>query len=456
MAFEGLATRLQNVFGKLKGKGKLSEDDVNEALREVRLALLEADVNFKVVKEFIAKIKEKAIGQEVMKSFTPGMLVVDIVNKELTALMGGTQSKLARSNKPPTVIMMVGLQGAGKTTTAGKLAKLLQKQNHRPLLVAGDIYRPAAIKQLQVLGEQIKVPVFSLGDQTSPVAIAQAGLQHAKDNGHDYLIIDTAGRLHIDEELMDELIQIRKEVTPDEILLVVDAMTGQDAVNVAESFHRQLELTGVILTKLDGDTRGGAALSVKAVTGCPIKFAATGEKIDALEPFYPDRMASRILGMGDVLTLIEKAQENIDADKAKELERKMRNDEFTFEDFLEQLEQVKKLGPLDQLLDMMPGMNKLKGAKDLKVDDKQMGRTVAIVKSMTTEEKRKPEILNASRRKRLALGSGTTVQEVNRLIKQFDDMRKMMKQFSGMMGSGGKGMKGLKGKLGKGMKFPFG
>jgi signal recognition particle subunit SRP54 len=456
MAFEGLATRLQNVFSKLKNKGKLSEDDVNEALREVRLALLEADVNFKVVKEFIAKIKEKAIGQEVMKSFTPGMLVVDIVNKELTALMGGTQSKLARSNKPPTVIMMVGLQGAGKTTTAGKLARLLQKQNHRPLLVAADIYRPAAIKQLQVLGEQIKVPVFSLGDQTSPVAIAKAGLQHAKDNGHDYLIIDTAGRLHIDEALMDELIQIRKEVTPDEILLVVDAMTGQDAVNVAESFHHQMELTGVILTKLDGDTRGGAALSVKAVTGCPIKFAATGEKIDALEPFYPDRMASRILGMGDVLTLIEKAQENIDADKAKELERKMRNDEFTFEDFLEQMEQVKKLGPLDQLLDMMPGMNKLKGAKDLKVDDKQMGRTVAIVKSMTTEEKRKPEILNASRRKRLALGSGTSVQEVNRLIKQFDDMRKMMKQFSGMMGSGGKGMKGLKGKLGKGMKFPFG
>jgi signal recognition particle subunit SRP54 len=456
MAFEGLASRLQNVLSKLKGKGKLSEEDVNEALREVRLALLEADVNFKVVKDFIAKIKEKAIGQEVMKSFTPGMLVVDIVNKELTSLMGETQSKLARSNKPPTVIMMVGLQGAGKTTTSGKLARLLQKQNHRPLLVAGDIYRPAAIKQLQVLGEQIKVPVFSLGDQTSPVAIAKAGLQHAKDNGHDYLIIDTAGRLHIDEELMEELINIRKEVSPDEILLVVDAMTGQDAVNVAESFHRQMELTGVILTKLDGDTRGGAALSVKAVTGCPIKFVATGEKVDALEPFYPDRMASRILGMGDMLSLIEKAQENIDADKAKELELKMRNNEFTFEDFLEQLEQVKKLGPLDQLLDMMPGMNKIKGAKDLKVDDKQMGRTVAIVKSMTTQEKRKPEILNASRRKRLALGSGTSVQEVNRLIKQFDDMRKMMKQFSGMMGSGGKGMKGLKGKLGKGMKFPFG
>jgi signal recognition particle subunit SRP54 len=291
MAFEGLASRLQNVFSKLKGRGKLSEDDVNEALREVRLALLEADVNFKVVKDFIAKIKEKAIGQEVMKSFTPGMLVVNIVNQELTALMGETQSKLARSNKPPTVIMMVGLQGAGKTTTTGKLAKLLQKQNHRPLLVAGDIYRPAAIKQLQVLGEQIKVPVFSLGDQVSPVAIAKASLQHAKDNGHDYLIFDTAGRLHIDEELMEELINIRKEVNPDEILLVVDAMTGQDAVNVADSFHKQLELTGVILTKLDGDTRGGAALSVKAVTGCPIKFVATGEKVDALEPFYPDRMA---------------------------------------------------------------------------------------------------------------------------------------------------------------------
>jgi signal recognition particle subunit SRP54 len=456
MAFEGLASRLQNVFSKLKGKGKLSEDDVNEALREVRLALLEADVNFKVVKDFVAKVKEKAIGQEVMKSFTPGMLVVDIVNKELTSLMGETQSKLARSNKPPTVIMMVGLQGAGKTTTTGKLAKLLQKQNHRPLLVAGDIYRPAAIKQLQVLGEQIKVPVFSLGDQVSPVAIAKAGLQHAKDNGHDYLIIDTAGRLHIDEELMDELSQIREEVKPDEILLVIDAMTGQDAVNVADNFNKQLELTGVILTKLDGDTRGGAALSVRAVTGCPIKFVATGEKVDALEPFYPDRMASRILGMGDMLSLIEKAQESINADQAKELERKMRNDEFTFEDFLEQLEQVKKLGPLDQLLDMMPGMNKIKGAKDLKVDDKQMARTVAIVKSMTTQEKRKPEILNASRRKRLALGSGTSVQEVNRLIKQFDDMRKMMKQFSGMMGSGGKGMKGLKGKLGKGMKFPFG
>jgi signal recognition particle subunit SRP54 len=452
MAFEGLASRLQNVFGKLRSKGKLSEDDVNEALREVRLALLEADVNFKVVKDFIAKVKERAIGQEVMKSFTPGMVVVDIVNKELTDLMGGTQSKLARSNRPPTVILMAGLQGAGKTTASGKLAKLLQKQNHRPLLAAADIYRPAAIKQLQVLGEQLKVPVFSLGDQVSPVEIAKASLQHAKDNGNDYLIIDTAGRLHIDENLMDELKNIRSAVEPDEILLVVDAMTGQDAVNVAESFHQQLELTGVILTKLDGDTRGGAALSVKAVTGCPIKFAATGEKMDALEPFYPDRMASRILGMGDVLSLIEKAQAGIDLDKAKEMERKMRNAEFTFEDFLEQMEQVKKMGPLDQILDMLPGANKMKGMKDLKVDDKQMARIEAIVKSMTKAEKQKPELLNANRRKRIALGSGNSIQEVNRFIKQFDDMRKMMKQFSGMMGP--KGAKGLK-KMGKGFKFPF-
>ncbi|KQX69274.1 MULTISPECIES: signal recognition particle protein [unclassified Paenibacillus] len=452
MAFEGLASRLQNVFGKLRSKGKLTEEDVGEALREVRLALLEADVNFKVVKDFIAKVKEQSIGQEVLKSFTPGMVVIDIVNKELTALMGGTQSKLVRSNRPPTIIMMAGLQGAGKTTTSGKLAKMLLKQNHRPLLVACDIYRPAAIKQLQVLGEQLNVPVFSLGDQVNPVDIAKAGLQHAKDNGNDYVIIDTAGRLHIDENLMDELKNVRTAVEPDEILLVVDAMTGQDAVNVAESFHQQLELTGVVLTKLDGDTRGGAALSVKAVTGCPIKFVASGEKMDALEPFFPDRMASRILGMGDMLSLIEKAQAGIDMDKAKEMERKMRNAEFTFEDFLDQMEQVKKMGPLDQILEMLPGANKIKGMKDMKVDDKQMARVEAIVKSMTTEEKRKPELLNANRRKRIAQGSGNSVQEVNRFIKQFDDMRKMMKQFSGMMGP--KGAKGMK-KLGKGFKFPF-
>ncbi|RJX40827.1 signal recognition particle protein [Paenibacillus pinisoli] len=457
-AFESLSNRLQNVFSKLKGKGKVSEADVNDAMREVRLALLEADVNFKVVKDFIAKVKEKAIGLDVSKSFTPGMVIIDIVNKELTELMGGTQAKLAKANKPPTVIMMVGLQGAGKTTTSGKLAKLLQKGNHKPLLVACDIYRPAAIKQLQVLGEQIGAPVFSLGDKTSPVEIAKAGLQHAKDNGNDYIIFDTAGRLHIDEELMDELKRIHEHVKPDEVLLVVDAMTGQDAVNVAQSFHDQLELSGVVLTKLDGDTRGGAALSVKAVTGRPIKFAAMGEKIDSLEPFHPERMASRILGMGDMLSLIEKAQAGIDADKAAEMERKMRTAEFTFDDFLDQMEQVRKLGPLDQIMDMLPGMNKMKGGmKDLKVDEKQIGRIEAIVRSMTKEEKQKPELLNHSRRKRVAAGSGTTIVEVNRLIKQFDDMRRMMKQFSSMMGPKGPkgGKKGLKGMLGRKMKFPF-
>lgn len=460
MAFEGLTTRLQNVFGKLRGKGKLSEDDVNEAMREVRLALLEADVNFKVVKDFIAKVKEKAVGAEVEKSFTPGMVVVDIVHKELIELMGGTQSKLAKSNKPPTIVLMAGLQGAGKTTLTGKLAKLLQSQNHKPLLVAGDIYRPAAIKQLEVLGGQIGVPVFSLGDKVSPVEIAKQGVQLAKDQGNDYVLIDTAGRLQIDEALMEEIKQIHAAVKPDEVLLVVDAMTGQEAVNVAKSFHEQLELTGVVLTKLDGDTRGGAALSVKAVTGCPIKFASTGEKIDQLEAFHPDRMASRILGMGDMLSLIEKAQTNIDAEKAKDLERKMRNAEFTFDDFLEQMEQVRKLGPLDQLLDMMPGMNKLKAAPGFKIDEKQIGRTEAIVKSMTKAEKQKPDIINYSRRKRIAAGSGTSVADVNKLIRQFEDMKKMMKQFSGMMGPKGPkgGMKALKGLMGRGkggMKFPF-
>ncbi|MBA9088699.1 signal recognition particle subunit SRP54 [Fontibacillus solani] len=457
MAFEGLTNRLQSVFSKLRGKGKVSEDDVNEAMREVRLALLEADVNFKVVKEFIAKVKEKAVGSEVMESFTPGMVIIDIVNKELTELMGGSQAKLAKSNRPPTVIMMAGLQGAGKTTTTAKLAKLLLKSNHRPLMVAGDIYRPAAIKQLQVLGEQIKVPVFTLPEGNSPVEIARQALQHAKDNGNDYLLVDTAGRLHIDEELMEELRQIHEVTKPDEVLLVVDAMTGQDAVNVAESFNQQLELTGVVLTKLDGDTRGGAALSVKAVTGCPIKFAALGEKIDALEPFHPERMASRILGMGDMLSLIEKAQSSIDAEKAKEMERKMRNAEFTFEDFLEQMEQVKKLGPLDQIMDMLPGMGKMKQMKDIKVDEKQMGRVEAIVYSMTTEEKQNPDLINHSRRKRIAAGSGTSLADVNRLIKQFDEMRRMMKQFSDMMGPKGKGNKMMKqlGKAGKGMRFPF-
>lgn len=459
MAFEGLTSRLQNVFSKLRGRGKVSEEDVNTAMREVRLALLEADVNFKVVKDFIAKVKEKSIGSEVMDSFTPGMVIIDIVNKELTELMGGSQAKLAKSNKPPTVILMAGLQGAGKTTTSAKLAKLLLKGNHRPLLVAGDIYRPAAIKQLQVLGEQIKVPVFTLPEGNSPVEIARQALQHAKDNANDYLIVDTAGRLHVDDELMEELRQIHEVTQPDEVLLVVDAMTGQDAVNVADSFNNQLTLTGVVLTKLDGDTRGGAALSVKAVTGCPIKFAALGEKIDALEPFHPERMASRILGMGDMLSLIEKAQAEIDTDKAKEMERKMRNAEFTFDDFLEQMAQVKKLGPIDQIMDMIPGMGKMKQMRDIKVDEKQMDRVEAIVYSMTKEEKQNPDMINHSRRKRIAAGSGTNLADVNRLIKQFDEMRRMMKQLSGMMGSKGKGSKMLKqmqGKAGKGgFKFPF-
>ncbi|MBP1907323.1 signal recognition particle subunit SRP54 [Paenibacillus turicensis] len=459
MAFEGLTSRLQNVFSKLRGRGKVSEEDVNTAMREVRLALLEADVNFKVVKDFIAKVKEKSVGSEVMDSFTPGMVIIDIVNKELTELMGGSQSKLAKSNKPPTVILMAGLQGAGKTTTSAKLAKLLLKGNHRPLLVAGDIYRPAAIKQLQVLGEQIKVPVFTLPEGNSPVKIASDALQHAKDNNNDYLIIDTAGRLHVDEELMEEIRQIHEVTQPDEVLLVVDAMTGQDAVNVADSFNKQLSLTGVVLTKLDGDTRGGAALSVKAVTGCPIKFAALGEKIDALEPFHPERMASRILGMGDMLSLIEKAQAEIDTDKAKEMERKMRNAEFTFDDFLEQMAQVKKLGPIDQIMDMIPGMGKMKQMQDVKVDEKQMDRVEAIVHSMTKQEKQNPDMINHNRRKRIAAGSGTNLADVNRLIKQFDEMRRMMKQLSGMMGSKGKGNKMLKqmqGKAGKGgFKFPF-
>ncbi|WP_339063377.1 signal recognition particle protein [Tepidibacillus marianensis] len=446
MAFEGLAGRLQETFNKLRGKGKVTEEDVNQMMREVRLALLEADVNFKVVKDFVSRVKERAVGQEVLKSLTPGQQVIKVVNEELTELMGGTQSKLTISPKAPTVIMMVGLQGAGKTTHAGKLAKYLMKQNRHPLLVAADIYRPAAIKQLQVVGEQIQIPVFSMGDQVSPFDIAKNAIQHAKEQHLDVVIIDTAGRLHIDEALMNELNQIRDEVQPDEILLVVDAMTGQDAVNVAQTFNERLQLTGVILTKLDGDTRGGAAISVKAVTGCPIKFVGMGEKLDSIEPFYPDRMASRILGMGDVLTLIEKAQANVDEDKAREFERKIRKAEFTFDDFLDQLEQLKKMGPLDDLLGMIPGMNKIKGIKDLKVDDKQLSHVEAIIRSMTKAEKEHPEILNANRRKRIAKGSGTTIQDVNRLLKQFEDMRKMMKQFSSMT---------KKGKKKKGLKFPF-
>lgn len=447
MAFEGLADRLQNTIQKIRGKGKVSEQDVKEMMREVRLALLEADVNFKVVKDFVKRVNERAVGQEVMKSLTPGQQVIKVVKEELTALMGGEQSKIAVSNRPPTVIMMVGLQGAGKTTTTGKLANLLRKKhNRKPLLVAADIYRPAAIKQLETLGKQLSMPVFSLGDKVSPVEIAKQAIQQAKDEHHDYVLIDTAGRLHVDEALMDELKQVKEISKPDEIFLVVDAMTGQDAVNVAESFNEQLGLTGVVLTKLDGDTRGGAALSVKAVTNTPIKFIGMGEKLDALEAFHPERMASRILGMGDVLTLIEKAQSNVDEEKAKELEQKLRTMSFTFDDFLEQLGQVRSMGPLDEILGMIPGANKMKGLKNVQVDEKQIGHVEAIIKSMTKAEKENPDLINASRKKRIAKGSGRPVQEVNRLLKQFEEMKKMMKQMTNMQK--GKGKKG-------GFKFPF-
>ncbi|RNA69622.1 signal recognition particle protein [Alteribacter keqinensis] len=451
MAFEGLAERLQGTLNKIRGKGKVSEQDVKEMMREVRLALLEADVNFKVVKDFIARVKERAVGADVFESLTPGQQVIKIVNEELTALMGGEQSKIAVAPKSPTVVMMVGLQGAGKTTTTGKLANHLRKKHNRnPLMVAADIYRPAAIKQLETLGKQLNMPVFSMGDQVSPVEIAREALAKAKEEHNDYVLIDTAGRLHVDEDLMGELDEIKELAKPDEILLVVDAMTGQDAVNVAESFNERLGITGVVLTKLDGDTRGGAALSVKAVTDTPIKFAGMGEKVDQLEPFHPDRMASRILGMGDVLTLIEKAQTNVDEARAKELERKMRTNELTFDDFLEQLGQVRNMGPLDELLNMMPGAGKMKGLKNVQVDDKQIGQIEAIVRSMTKAEKEDPSILNASRRRRIAKGSGTSIQDVNRLIKQFGEMKKMMKQMSGMQQKGKK----KKGGLGN-MKFPF-
>ncbi|MCR8848616.1 MULTISPECIES: signal recognition particle protein [Rossellomorea] len=446
MAFEGLADRLQGTIQKIRGKGKISEADVKEMMREVRLALLEADVNFKVVKQFVKKVSERAVGQEVMKSLTPGQQVIKVVQEELTNLMGGEQSQIAVAKRPPTVIMMVGLQGAGKTTTTGKLANLLRKKhNRKPLLVAADIYRPAAIKQLETIGKQLSLPVFSLGDQVSPVEIAKKAIEKAKEEHHDYVLIDTAGRLHIDENLMGELKEIKELSNPDEIFLVVDAMTGQDAVNVAQSFNDALGISGVVLTKLDGDTRGGAALSIRSVTEKPIKFVGMGEKMDALEAFHPERMASRILGMGDVLSLIEKAQANVDEEKAKELEQKMRTMSFTFDDFLDQLGQVRQMGPLDELLKMMPGANKMKGLDKIQVDDKQISHVEAIIQSMTGDEKTHPETINASRRKRIAKGSGTSIQEVNRLLKQFEDMKKMMKQMSGMQGKGKK----------KGMKFPF-
>ena len=445
MVFESLSEKLQNALGKLKGKGKINEKDLDAALREVRLALLEADVNFKVVKDFIKRIKERALGAEVMESLTPGQQVVKIVNGELTALMGEKEEKLEFASSPPTVILMCGLQGAGKTTTTGKLAGLLKKQGKRPLLVACDIYRPAAIKQLEVVGEKVSVPVFSMGDKHNPVDIAKAALEHGKKHGNDVIIVDTAGRLHIDEELMEEIINIKAAVKPKEILLVLDAMTGQDAVNVAESFNERLGITGVVLTKLDGDARGGAALSIRAVTNKPIKFVGMGEKADQLEPFHPDRMASRILGMGDVLSLIEKAQAGIDEKKAMELEKKMRTAQFTFDDFLDQLEQMKKMGPLDELLGMIPGMNS-KALKGLDLNPKDLVKTEAIIKSMTKKERDNPDVIDSSRRKRIAAGSGTTVSDVNRLLKQFKETKKMMKKFSEMS----KGPK-KKGKLG----FPF-
>ena len=448
MAFEGLSDRLQEVFRKLRGKGKISEEDVKVAMREIRLALLEADVNFKVVKDFVGRVRERAIGQEVLQSLTPGQQIIKIVYDEMTELMGGAESKLDFSSRTPSVIMAVGLQGSGKTTTVAKLGRKLIKQGRRPLFAACDVYRPAAIKQLQVLGEQVQIPVFAMG-QANPVDIARGAMEYARSHNRDIVILDTAGRLHINEELMNELKEIKADVTPDEILLVVDAMTGQDAVNVAESFNRELGVTGVVLTKLDGDTRGGAALSVKAVTGCPIKLVGLGEKLDALNAFYPDRMASRILGMGDVLSLVEKAQATFDEKKAREMERKIRQQEFTLEDFLEQMQQVRSMGPLEDLLGMIPGMGKqLKGVKP-DFDEKELGHVEAIIKSMTPDERRNPVLINGSRKKRIARGSGTRVQEVNRLLKQFEESRKLMKQFADM-GS----RKGKKGGLPP-LKFPF-
>ncbi|HIS29478.1 MAG TPA: signal recognition particle protein [Candidatus Avamphibacillus intestinigallinarum] len=446
MAFEGLAERLQGTIKKITGKGKVTEQDVKEMTREVRLALLEADVNFKVVKSLINRIKERAVGQEVMESLTPGQQVIKIVKEELSELMGGEESKIAVANRPPTIVMMVGLQGAGKTTTTGKLANLLRKKHNRsPLLVACDIYRPAAIQQLETLGTQLNMPVYSQGQDTKPVDIVKQALEQAKENHNDYVIIDTAGRLHVDEELMNELKEIKEFANPDEILLVVDSMTGQDAVNVAENFNELLDITGVVLTKLDGDTRGGAALSIRSVTDKPIKYAGMGEKLDELEPFHPERMASRILGMGDVLTLIEKAQENIDEKQAKDLEEKMRTMSFTFDDFLEQMGQVKKMGPLEDIMSMIPGAGKMKGLKNAQIDEKQLVHIEAIIQSMTKKERSEPEIIGASRKKRIAKGSGTNVSQVNRLLKQFADMKKMMKQMSNMG----------KGKKGKGFKLPF-
>ena len=443
MAFENLGQKLQNIFKMLKGKGRLSEKDVKDAMREVRLALLEADVNFRVVKEFVANLTEKAVGHTVLEALNPGQQVIKLVDEQLTALMGSTQSQLTFSQKPPTVYMMVGLQGAGKTTGCGKLSGILRKQGRKPLLVACDIYRPAAIKQLQIVGKTYSIPVFEMGDKEDPVNIAAKGVEYANQHGHDVVLIDTAGRLHIDDELMGELARIKAAVMPQEILLVVDAMTGQDAVNVAQTFNEKLGLDGIIVTKLDSDTRGGAVLSVKAVTGKPIKYVGMGEKLEDMEPFYPDRMASRILGMGDVLSLIDKAQQAFDEKQAAELEQKIRQNNLTLDDFLAQMQQMKKMGPLKDLLGMMPGIDQsqLAGAD---IDEKSLAHVEAIIQSMTKHERRDPSILNGSRKRRIAAGSGRSIQDVNRLLKQFEEMRKMMKGLTGNMG-GKKGKKGRKG-----------
>ncbi|GAB6170030.1 signal recognition particle protein [Clostridium carnis] len=446
MAFEGLSDKLQEAFRKLKGKGKLTEKDIKEVMREVKLALLEADVNFKVVKKFVSNVSEKCVGSEVLESLTPGQQVIKIVNDELTDLMGGSESKINFNTVGPTVIMMVGLQGAGKTTMSGKLALQLRKQNKKPLLVACDIYRPAAIKQLEVVGKQIDIPVFQMGDKVNPVDIAKAGIEHARENGNNVIIIDTAGRLHIDEELMGELKSVKEEVKPQEILLVVDSMTGQDAVNVAESFNNSLDVSGVILTKLDGDTRGGAALSIRHMTEKPIKFIGVGEKMSDFEVFYPDRMASRILGMGDVLSLIEKAQAAFEDKEAQDLSAKMLENDFNYEDYLTAMEQMKKLGSLSKIMEMLPGMPKEMKDIDFDAGEKQLGRVKAIIYSMTPKERRNPKLLagSSSRKKRIAKGSGTSLQEVNKLIKGYEMMRKQMKQMKSLQK---KSKKGIFGKL---------
>mgnify|MGYP001659375347 FL=1 len=433
MAFEGLSDKLAAVFKRLKSKGKLSESDVKLAMREVRLALLEADVNYKVVKDFVSKVSERCVGAEVLESLTPAQQVIKIVNEELCGLMGNGNARIHFPSKPPCIVMMCGLQGSGKTTHSAKLAKYYKKEGYRPLLVACDVYRPAAIQQLKVVGEQAGVSVFEQG-QIDPVKIAENAIKHAKDHGNDLVILDTAGRLHIDEELMNELKRVKASVDPTEILLVVDAMTGQDAVNVASSFDEALGIDGVILTKLDGDTRGGAALSVLAVTGKPVKFAGMGEKLDDIEPFHPDRMASRILGMGDVLTLIEKAQTQVDEKEAMKMAQKIKDNSFDMNDLLEQMRQIKKMGPLKQIMSMLPGVgNQL---KDVDVDDKQLYRIEAIITSMTVKEREKPAIINPSRKRRIAAGSGTKVEDVNRLLKQFEQMKKMMKMMGGKNGKG--------------------